>query len=207
MSIGTFALTAALICSIIFAFVWTVPHSKIPRALARVNACVGIVSSLVLMTYTGLLLYSVGAGTILDTPLTPVLFVLSALSCGIALLFLIIGARGTTSGFSTAINRLAKADTILICLELILLTLFVVLAAYAASDGVADSPISALLTGTVAPVFWLILVGFGLVVPLIMENVRAIKLENMVIPVSLAVLSGGFALRWILVEVGLTAPL
>jgi formate-dependent nitrite reductase membrane component NrfD len=199
VSFGTYALTISIICSLVMTAIWSLPILKLPTLAVRAIEGLGIFTALVLIGYTGLLLYSMGTGSLLGSLLIPVLFVFSALSCGIALLLFIAGLGGTFHHFSTTYRRLIKLDSVLICLELVALAVFLVLAVI--NTNAADHAL-VLLRGAQAPVFYLILIGCGLLLPLILENVPHLHLERIVIPVAITVLVGGFTLRWILVQVG-----
>jgi len=199
LSVGTYALTISIICGVFMAAIWTLPLARISHKVVRIVQSVGMLGSVVLIGYTGLLLYSMGSGTLLDSLLVPLLFVLSALSCGIALLLLIAGLNGAITTFSSTFNRLIKLDSVLLCLELIALAVFVILAAM-----VGNNPEYArlLLQGNETPIFLALLVFCGLLLPLVLENTRQLRFENIVIPVSLTVLVGGFVLRWWFVQIG-----
>ena len=199
LSIGTYALTISIICGAFLASIWTFPQARFSHIVVRIVQGLGILGSIILIGYTGLLLYSMGTSTLLDSILVPLLFVLSAISCGIALLFLIAGLSGTTRIFSSTFDRLIKLDTVLLSLELIALAAFVIWAMLI-SNSMSDASI--LLQGNDTPVLLVLLVCCGLLFPLILESIRRLRFENTVIPIAFAVLVGGFVLRWWFVQIG-----
>ncbi|MDR2715223.1 MAG: polysulfide reductase NrfD [Coriobacteriaceae bacterium] len=202
LSFGTYALAAAVICGAFLAALWVMPLSRLPRKAVRCVECLGILASLVLIGYTGFLLYSMGAATLLGSLLVPLLFVLSALSCGIALLFLLAGLNGAATAYLATLSRLGRLDSLLIGLELVVLAAFVALSLRGGNN--SDGALG-LLQGPEAAIFFLVLVCCGLLLPLLLENMRRLRFKNTLIPASLAVLTGGFALRWWLVQVGFPA--
>jgi formate-dependent nitrite reductase membrane component NrfD len=199
VSFGTYALSISIVCALAMAAIWTLPILRLPTLAVRGIECLGILAASVLIVYTGMLLYSMGTGSLLGSLLIPALFVFSALSCGIALLLFIAGLNGTLQYFSSTYRLLAKLDSALICLELVTLVVFLALAII--NTNVVDHAL-VLLQGAQAPVFYLLLIGCGLLLPLALENIPHLHLDKVAVPVALAVLIGGFTLRWILVQVG-----
>ncbi|MDR1088971.1 MAG: polysulfide reductase NrfD [Coriobacteriales bacterium] len=202
LTLGAFSLVAALLCATVMAVLWSLPALCPPRPLVRAAEALGILSSVVLIGYTGLLFFSIGTGTLLGSVFIPAIFILSSLSCGVALLFLAGGIRGSIGGFASVFHGLIRADTVLLVLEVLALTLLFLLAA---GDVHAAGAAEPLLQGSQAPVFWIIIVGSGLLVPLVLENLRALRRSSTIVPLSVLVLVGGLALRWSLIQIGLPA--
>jgi formate-dependent nitrite reductase membrane component NrfD len=199
VNFGTYALTISIACTLAMTAIWSFPILRLPSLVVRGVECLGIIAAAVLIAYTGMLLYSMGTGSLLGSFLVPVLFVFSALSCGIALLLFIAGLNGTFQCFSSTYRLLVKLDSVLICLELAVLAVFLVLAVV--NTHAADYALM-LLRGAQAPIFYLILIGCGLLLPLILESISRSHPEKTIVQVAIAVLVGGFTLRWILVQVG-----
>lgn len=164
--------------------------------------------SLAVAAYTGLLL-NAAIRPLWNAPLLPLLFLVSALSTGVAAVILI----STFSPWERARHRelqvLTKADAGLICLEgLIILVVAGMARLGSASEIMA---INSLLFGAYAWIFWFLIVGLGLIAPLLLE---IMELKDL-IPVkwawpvtmssSFLVLWGGFFVRYIITYAGQTS--
>ncbi|NTU90261.1 MAG: polysulfide reductase NrfD [Actinobacteria bacterium] len=162
---------------------------------------IGLVAAVYLMLYTGLLFRDIGAGTITGSPLLPFLFLVSALSTGVALLLvpLVFGRIGVH--FHRLYARLLRIDTIFIVLEAALLTTLFLLASFEPRQA---EQVAILLQGDYANMFWIGVVFCGLSAPAILENLsgKIIGLQMRAIPVSVMVLVGGYCLRASIIGVG-----
>ena len=161
LTIGTYALAIAILCAGFLTIVWSGLGAKkgCSRWLVRCLEILGILSASAVILYTGLLFYSIGAGTLLDSLLIPLLFILSALSCGIALIFATTSIADATVLFKTTLQRLARIDSVLLLLELLALAALVLLALLSSASFSAVAA-QTLLWGSEAVVFWLILNWF-----------------------------------------------
>lgn len=214
LTFGTYALSAAIVCAGFLAVAWVDFGNQggLPRRLVRGVEVIGITSAIAVMLYTGLLLYSIGTGTLLGSPIVPLLFILSALSCGFALIFAATSLARSANLFSSTLLQLTRIDRVVVLLELVALVSLLLVYLFG-SLGSQQQPSSAdgvqsLLWGTTATttaVFWLALVAGGLLLPLVLESTGILFLRCRLLAIAGAVLMGGFALRWILVEVGLPA--
>lgn len=163
MTVGAYALGAAMTVAAAFALVRLLDNVAIPRAVAAVGAVCGIAVGLVTAAYTGVLLASLAAVLFWQTPLLPVLFTLSALSCGTGL----VCACAAFSAERCGLPRMPLAPPGLLRFDRVLIGLEVVaLAAYVgwglASEGTAPA-VRALIEGELAGLFWAGVVGCGLV--------------------------------------------
>jgi len=102
------------------------------------------------------------------------------------------------------IQKLARADAIVIVFEMIVL--FILMAALGSG---APEALAVLLKGSYSMLFWLGIVVCGLVIPLIVElyNMFSQKLHtgnDFTVPVvaSLLILVGGFILRYVILYAG-----
>ena len=84
MAAGSFALVAALACAAAFSLGALLDTVRLPRAAVLALAAAGALSAAVTATYTGVLLESLASVLLWRTPLVPVLFTCSSLSCGAA---------------------------------------------------------------------------------------------------------------------------
>jgi formate-dependent nitrite reductase membrane component NrfD len=146
-------------------------------------AWVGLVFSILLVTYGGVLIATTSRPLWADTMLLPSLFVISAMCNGIGWLIMASlmanWATGSNVGFlkwiikvifgssdwsisKAVIGTLAKALMVFLVIELGILAAFMIWLAAAAPDAFAQ-----LVSGQMAVFFWIGLVGIGLVVPLL----------------------------------------
>jgi len=152
---------------------------KITAALAWI----GLVFSILLITYGGVLIATSSRPLWADTMLLPSLFIGSAMCNGIGWLILASlmanWATGSNVGFlkwiikvvfgssdwsisKAVIATMAKALMFFLIIELVILAAFMVWLGVAAPDAFAQ-----LVSGQMAVFFWIGLVGIGLVVPLL----------------------------------------
>ena len=206
VTVGSFALTAfAALAAIAFAQAALDLGEKARRA-AIVAKAVGIAAAFVVMAYTGLLLESVVAVALWQSAWLPVLFVLSALSCGCAVVLLCACASAGYRGVRSLAKCLGTVDAAVIVLEI------VATGAYACSLGVApDSPFRVLLSGDEAAAFWFGFVGCGMLAPLAIELTSFVTRRGYrigyVAALGALVLAGGLCLRVVLVLAGVNPAL
>lgn len=173
--------------------------------------------------YTGLLLASMPSVPLWHSGWLPALFVLSSLSCGIALVVLASLVLDTAPPFRRTVALLVRTDRVVLLLEIAVLGAWLasVWVGAGGSGNVADpahgtaaaafESVLELIEGAYAVPFWCGLVGAGLALPLAAETVwlrlsrsvrggqGAIALSGAAIASALAVLVGGFALRAVVV--------
>jgi polysulfide reductase chain C len=123
----------------------------------------GAIFAFLTVIYTGLLLGYSQPIALWHTALLPVLFFFSAISTGIMAIMLIGGGLGVSM---EQLGLLANVDAVLLVLELFVLIVFL----YNAYRTV-ESRFSAkrILSGSVAPAFWLGVIACGLVLPFFLE--------------------------------------
>lgn len=145
---------------------WFRPLLPLVEKLERVRSIEGVMFFLAacVATYTGFLLSAIVAKPLLNTPLLPLLFLVSGLSAGIAANVLV----GLTIFRSTVeeenLKYLLALDLRVIPFELFTLFLLFV-GMYYHGGAYADIARAALTTGPWAVVFWVGVVGAGLVLP------------------------------------------
>ena len=159
-------------------------ESKAP--LRRKISLVGTIFGFFLAGYTGVLLSATALPLWSDTRLMGTLFLASGASTGMAAisLLLFLGGDSAAEGFT----KLKHADRFAIVFEILVLGVFLVLLGSAAAP---------LVTGHLAPLFWIGLVLGGLLVPLVLDLGGRRKVPA-VVP-SVLVLIGGFILRYVIV--------
>lgn len=181
------------------------------RTAKRVIAAVGSLFAVGTALYTGVLLSAVGPALpfwsiSLGLPILPILFLVSAVSTGVALTLLLSealagGDRQTETG------RLSLVHLALIALEVILIALL--LAVALGQGGAAKAAAEALTTGSHSLLFWLLFVLPGLAVPLIALGVAKIGVHSRAIALveGVCILAAGLVLRYLVLISGFTVPL
>lgn len=210
MSIGVFIISIFTALSLIYAYlVWrsaqmegkvhlslsgaeaAAARESSPVGLRRGVAVLGVLFAVGTATYTGFLLSAVSTNVFWSTPLLgikglpflPFLFLVSALSTGLAAT--LIGAFDCSD-----LTLYKKVDIVLIALEIILLIILYI------------SVNSIFFSGSMAALFWAGVVVIGLLMPLIMAIYGISSHKNLVLPVCGMVIVGGLALRYFIVYAG-----
>ncbi len=194
--------------------------------LARAQWVVGIGIANVLLgialgIYTGILLSALGARPLWNSALLGPLFLFSGLSTATALLhgilvlttneeerpafadFLLSSLARLTQARpldKDVAPVLARADNSFLTIELALLGLF--LLGHMTSTAIHQQAASLLLTGPYAAVFWVFVVGMGILLPLVLQSLELQNRIRHTLAPALLVVFGGVALRFILVYAG-----
>ncbi|MCE9579852.1 MAG: polysulfide reductase NrfD [Deltaproteobacteria bacterium] len=152
-----------------------------------------IAAGLALGVYTGILLSALGARPLWSSGLLGPLFLVSGLSTGAAFAHM-------ASPLAEERHRLARLDNLLIAVELALIALYLI--GLASSTEAHAEAAKLLLGGPYTAVFWVVVVGVGLVAPL---AIQALTVAGRIAPTHVApvlVLIGGIVLRFVLVFAG-----
>ncbi len=226
MSVGTWLLTVFMATSVVYAYTYVhfVPFFLGDRLVWRRRmAWANVPLGLAVAIYTGILLGAMPARPFWNSPVLAFLFMISALSTGIALIIFTraLFTRGHLSEEHREIVHksgylLAASDTMLIGFELLVLFLFVMFAYLTVGD-VRLAIETILPGGPLAAMFWTGVVLIGLVIPGLLELYFVIpsllyrrkytvsRYTELVI--AAAVIFGGFVLRYIVVVAGqITGP-
>lgn len=203
MSFGVWLLIGfSLLCGMAYPLMWLAEDKKIPglagrEGLRRLLGILGLPFALLVVVYTGVLLAVSSQPVWADTPLLPVLFVISATSTGLAAITL--AQLFSRQGDAEAVARLEKGDRLLIRLEMAVVALLVVLLLFSPS---AAGPARNLVFGNYAVFFWLGFVVPGLVLPFLVqrhtEQRHGRGWDPLVAASALMVLFGGFFLRYVI---------
>lgn len=208
LTVGSYALAAMVLLG---AFLTAVRFAYLPfiaRFVVRAAEALSMLAGVVVMLYTGLLLQDAAGVALWHSPLIPVLFVLSSLSCGAAILLIAAIFAEPDGRLDRMARMLARIDVVVIVLEVVAAALFVGLALASAHPAETASALR-LAGGDLAAWWW---VGFalcGLVVPLAVEAALFLRRRDaQVMRVALAVaavfvLVGGFSMRGAVVEAGM----
>ena len=165
---------------------------------------VGIVFAFAVAAYTGFLLGVVKAFPLWNNAVLPILFVVSALSAGLAATSL-VGLLGDRERFEQ-MWLIKKSHVILSAIEMVVLATMLVIVSAGSVEGAAS--VYSLVAGQYAPAFWGGIVLLGLVAPFIIEGYPVFitkrvetSMTSMVVSVigEAGVLVGGFMLRLLVV--------
>ncbi len=226
MSIGTWLLSFFILTSLAYAYTYLhfVPfllgdRMRWRRALAWVNVPLGLAVAI----YTGVLLGAMPSRPFWNSPILAFLFMLSALSTGIALIIFaraLVSRGGLTEEQREVVHKsgyvLAASDAMLIGFELVVLFLFIMFAYLTVGD-VRYAIETILPGGPLAAMFWTGVVLVGLVIPGLVELYFVIPSllyqkkytvsRYAEIVIAAAVLFGGLLLRYVVVIAGqITGP-
>ncbi|MBT4933514.1 MAG: polysulfide reductase NrfD [Rhodospirillaceae bacterium] len=226
MSIGSWFLNIFIMLSVLYAMTFMLPgsgpgdrFSPIRRGLAWVLVPLGIGVAV----YTGIMLGAMPARPLWNSPILAALFTLSALSSGVASIILagVVFRRKSKdpairSDYENSSYLLITSDALLLGGELLVVFLFLLFGHLTIGD-IKYAMLAILPGGQMAMLFWGLVVGVGLLIPLIIELFQVMpkllhnrEFKSMVtleIAVPLAILIGGFALRYTIVVAGqITAP-
>ena len=160
----------------------------------RQIALVAVPSGIALGIYTGILLSAFSARPFWNSGVLGPLFLVSGLSTAAALVALISRQRAEKALFT-------RIDLALIVAELALVGLFLVNLASGSAQHI--DALQSVTGGPYTMVFWVLFVGLGLVVPLLLEllEMRGFA-RSIAVMAPVLVLIGGYALRQVMIDVG-----
>lgn len=143
--------------------------------------------------YTGILLSSLGARPLWASAALGPLFLVSGLSTGAAFAHVIARDQGEQAALLRADNAFLAAELVLIALFLIGLT---------TASAVHANAAALLLGGPYTAVFWVFVVGLGIVLPLAIQSLMASHRIPHTLVAPALVMLGGLALRFVIVSAG-----
>lgn len=191
-----------------------------PRLVVTIGLA-NITLGIALGIYTGILLGALGARPLWSSAVLGPLFLFSGLSTAAALLhgilvfttpdaerpefadFLLsmLGRWSQARPLDTRIApTLAQADNSFLTIELALLGLLLI--GHLSSTAVHQQAAWLLLTGPYAAVFWVGVIGLGILLPLLLQYLELQHRIRHTLAPSLLVLTGGLVLRFVLVNAG-----
>ncbi|MDH5355137.1 MAG: polysulfide reductase NrfD [Gammaproteobacteria bacterium] len=226
MSIGSWLLTIFIGISLVYAYAFW-PRSRMTGdqldKLRKTVAWIGIPMGIAVAVYTGVLLGAMPSRPFWNTPMLAILFLLSAMSSGVAVIMLVraLSRNGRAESEDTARSGylLTKSDAMLIGFELLVVFLFIMFAHLTVGDVrhavsiILFSDRSIELFGVnMAVTFWFWVIVVGLLIPVTIElfyirsgrrHQKQFSVPRSVeIFVPIAVLVGGFMLRYVVVIAG-----
>lgn len=204
LTAGSFALAALMICGAALAAVRLAYFPFVARPAVVAVEVLAVAVGLFVMLYTGLLLQSLAGVAFWRSPLVPVLFVLSSLSCGIAVMLGAAYFAETDASLASIVRLLVRVDAAVIVLEAVAAAAFAWLALGSLHPSVAASA-ERLVVGDAAALWWIGFAACGLLVPLVLEVVVGSGRSTgrtVLAAAAVFVLVGGFCLRSSIVEAG-----
>jgi protein NrfD len=159
------------------------------KAIGVLNMVLGAMLGM----YTGVLLSALGARPLWNSAMLWILFLVSGLSAAAAFVHMITPDKSER-------ELLAKADNGFLTFELLVIALFIV--GLLTSTRVHIEAAYLLLSGPFAPVFWVFVVGLGIIIPLIIQ-LLAVNHKVKHTPIApVLVILGGLVLRFVIVYAG-----
>ncbi len=160
----------------------------------RQIALVAIPSGVALGIYTGILLSAFSARPFWNSGVLGPLFLVSGLSTAAALVALLSRQKGEKHLFT-------RIDLVFIVVELALVALFLINLATGSAPQI--DALESITGGPYTMVFWVLFVGIGLVVPLLLEmlEIRGM-VTSLAVVAPVLVLIGGYVLRQVMIDVG-----
>lgn len=225
LTIGAWALVLCVAVAAFLLVVWRGAVS-VPSLIFRAANCLLLVFALVVALYTGLLLSGMSAVPLWNSGVLAALFLASALSCGLALAAGLSAVSEAARTFASTLRMVQIFDVAVIIGEaaLVVWWLATVPAAGATPTAhVATASTALLLKGGLAPLFWGGFVAIGLALPLCVEAAsvaisgrgcfsatscrttfrRETWRRVSLVVAAVAVLAGGFLLRYLVVAAAL----
>ena len=175
---------------------------------------VGIIAaifSIFTIIYTAFLLGASKGMPLWNSPILPPLFIFSALSTGIALIFILAPfVSGETADKVTVIHDLGIIDIALVALEIVMLAGYLEIGRH--QNKAFEESVRLLISGPLTPLFIGGLVIIGLVIPVILEVVSIstntyAALSGFSLAVGVLLLIGGYLLRDLILRAGVQVPL
>lgn len=171
-----------------------------------INLFLAGITGLCIMLYTGIMFSSLKAHSFWATPALPVLFTVSALSTACACIMLSAGwwlpvPAGSAEAlpflaFGEQVEHLLHNTDIILALSEITVLMLIVLSYLGAGNVVAHGVAVRWVKGKTAPVFWVCMVGLGLVVPLLLN---ILPYAGGHVAACILVIAGGLLLRFLIV--------
>jgi formate-dependent nitrite reductase membrane component NrfD len=223
MSIGTWLVTIGIVVSVVYAFTfWRKDAAPGDRYTTLRRACAWVLVPLgiAIAVYTGILLGAMPSRPFWNSPVLPLLFLLSSLSTGIAILTLarlVLRRRAADPAAEQSYHDsgylLGATDLVFIGFELLAIFLFIMFAQLAVGS-VSYAVNIVMAGGAMTILFWVGVVGVGLLIPALIglrviaprllfhKTYRTNPAIEFLMPV--LVLAGGVMLRYVVVIAGQT---
>jgi formate-dependent nitrite reductase membrane component NrfD len=164
-------------------------HPFLVKNIGIANMILGMM----LGAYTGVLLSTMGSRPLWNTSLLWVLFLVSGLSAAAAFVHLFAKNKYES-------ELLAKADNGFLVIELFVFVMIFLGLLSSARPHIEAAHL--LLSGAYAPVFWVFVIGIGIIVPLIIQLLAVNHKVSHTAIAPILVIVGGLILRFVIVSAG-----
>lgn len=213
VAVGFWALSLCALLGAVVLAMWQGALGVRRLAVYRLLLGLLLFVAFTVMLYTGLMLGDMASVPLWYGPWLPCIFALSSLSCGVALTVAASVVTGSYAVFTRVVRGLTRLDRVAIALEVVALALWlgVTWVAAGGASALADpanstnaaalASVSALVTGSWAPLLWGGLAAIGLVVPFVLECLPI--RSHVLLVAAMCVLIGGATLRFLVVDAGL----
>jgi formate-dependent nitrite reductase membrane component NrfD len=171
---------------------WSAELNKRPQLIKSIGVSNMLLGTMLGM-YTGVLLSSFGARPLWNSAMLWMLFLVSGLSAAAAFVHLI-----ATDQYEREL--LAKSDNVFLTLELFVFGGFIT--GLLTSTRVHIEAVRLLLDGPYAPVFWVVVIGMDILLPLAIQLLAVNHKVKHTAVAPILVLAGGLALRFVIVYAG-----
>jgi polysulfide reductase chain C len=175
---------------------------RIAKRYVRHLEIIGSVLAVATAGYTGVLIAVVNGVPFWNTPMMPVLFMASAMSTGLAVAM--IGAAILDISTIRTLSNFALGHVIFLAVEGVVLMLLIFMSMTRSVE--ASTSAVMLISGSLSPYFWALVVALGIVVPFILSIVEYYEYGEMpkylVVGADLCVLVGGMSLRALIILSG-----
>lgn len=171
MTWGVYILACFIVVALLVGFL-TWKKKEVPQAFIFIGAFLALATG----TYTGLLIAVVEAVPFWNTYLMPVLFVVSALSTGISITSIL--SYIMEKGQKTDERKVCKIHIALVGTEMILLAAIFASMFMGRHGAVGAESAKMIFSGSLSLPFWLLLVGVGLVIPILVFIMNYFKLSQ-----------------------------
>ncbi|MBO8183600.1 MAG: polysulfide reductase NrfD [Archaeoglobus sp.] len=204
MFLSAFMLFAALFVAPMLKWFEWLPWKE-NSILHRIFGWIAFLFAIGVAAYTGILIGVVFNIPFWNAPAMPVIFMISALSTGLATLVLVL-APIKEEGVECITRILAKSDGFVMIAELIVLGLFLIIRSYGPAGAIES--VHMILKGWLAPYFVGVFLFMGLAIPLMLifgYEVRAEAKSTRYVAMlsAILVLIGGAMLRFVVIEAGI----
>ncbi len=175
---------------------------KLAKRYLRHLEIVGSVLAVATAGYTGVLIAMVNGVPFWNTPMMPVLFMASAMSTGLAVAM--IGAAILDINTIRTLSNFALGHVIFLSVEGVVLMLLIFMSMTRSIEAAASA--SLLVSGSLSPYFWALVVALGILIPFVLSIVEYYEYGEMpkylVVGADLCVLIGGMSLRALIIFSG-----
>jgi formate-dependent nitrite reductase membrane component NrfD len=209
LSWGVWIQTIFIIIALLYAILWITDSNESTR---KALGYIGSVLAFAIAVYHGMFLTTASTRDLWGSALVPIIFLVSAITTGLAAVLLIASFLSKSNGTKEGIQRINKHLVGFIGLELFLVLLNAVVLLNA-SVGARDA-MRMLVVGDFSFMFWIGIIIIGLLIPIVIELFGIYLIQDGVVAttfipliVSILVLVGGFLLRYLIVTAGQTTPL